>query len=628
LKLHSFQELVSRIVHLSTRDGKPIPITFSGTDAYTSPGKVNIPTLPAGTILTPSQFSIWLGYTIHEGPGHQTHTDLNLYQTTCKQRNNKIFSYILNLLEDIRIENADLKKYPGDRKYLDATHHFVDQKIPNHLANSPDIMGLIYKHLFVHHRNLDTNIIRGNLDPETAKLISEIDLCNSTQDCIILADKIAVYLKQKQEEQDQEQNQENKEENKEENTDQNQNQNSDSIDQDQDNNQESKDTKSNSEEQDQDQSNLESDGENENDENNSNSNNNLNSRNSNDLSSNSHNTDKSPDQDNKSDFNLSPNSASDWQKLTEIKNIIDALKYQIENKEIEKDDSDYNLNNKSIFPPNNILNDRIYVPSNEDLQEYNQTRINASSQILSLKKMFRIYLQAQTKKSQLRGLEEGKLDTQRLHIAACGQTTIFKDQNLKLLPETAIELMIDMSGSMNANLARTAAIILAEALSSIPQIKLSISGFTSNDLAGSTIFRRYDPNSGRQCGMDILQFKNFSEPYQKCRAKLGAIYNTGNTPLGDAYGHALEHIIPRLEPRRIIFLITDGQPEFPQGQNHSDYLLMKKIHRDAKRFNIQTLGLGIGRNLEFLSKYFDQAINISNPQELPKNLLEALKRFI
>jgi cobalamin biosynthesis protein CobT len=244
--------------------------------------------------------------------------------------------------------------------------------------------------------------------------------------------------------------------------------------------------------------------------------------------------------------------------------------------------------------------------------------------------MFRIYLQAQTRKSQLRGLEEGKLDTQRLHIAACGQTTIFKDQNLKLLPETAIELMIDMSGSMNSNLARTAAIILAEALSSIPQIKLSISGFTSNDLNYNSSYNRYriDPNSGRQCGMDILQFKNFSEPYQKCRAKLGAINNSGNTPLGDAYGHALEHIIPRLEPRRIIFLITDGNPEFPQGQNYSDYLLMKKIHHDAQRYHIQTLGLGIGRNLEFLSKYFDQAINISSSQDLPKNLLEALKRFI
>ena len=54
---------------------------------------------------------------------------------------------------------------------------------------------------------------------------------------------------------------------------------------------------------------------------------------------------------------------------------------------------------------------------------------------------------------------------------------------------------------------------------------------------------------------------------------------------------------------------------------------MKKIHATAKRFNIQTLGLGIG-HCEFLSDYFDQAINIMRINDLPKNLLEALKRFI
>jgi cobalamin biosynthesis protein CobT len=242
--------------------------------------------------------------------------------------------------------------------------------------------------------------------------------------------------------------------------------------------------------------------------------------------------------------------------------------------------------------------------------------------------MFRIYLQAQTKKSQIRGLDEGKLDHQRLHVAATGSNLIFKDQSSKLLPETAIELMIDMSGSMNANLARTSAIILSEALNSIPQIKLSISGFTTNDQARPNYnYLAQNPNSGRQNGMDILQFKNFLEPYQKARAKLGAIRSSGMTPLGDAYGKSLEHIISRQEPRRIIFVITDGEPEFTHGKNHSDYLLMKKVHLTAKKYGIQTLGLGIG-NCEFLNSYFDKAINITNIENLPKNLLEALKFFI
>ncbi len=58
-----------------------------------------------------------------------------------------------------------------------------------------------------------------------------------------------------------------------------------------------------------------------------------------------------------------------------------------------------------------------------------------------------------------------------------------------------------------------------------------------------------------------------------------------------------------------------------------DYLLMKKIHNSCKKYQIQTLGLGID-NCEFLNNYFDRAINISETNDLPKNLLIALKSFI
>ncbi len=630
MKHHSFQELTTRIVNLSTRNKKPISVTWSGTDAYTNPKTVNIPTLPSGTILTPHQFLIWLGYVIHEGPGHQTHSDLNLYVNTCQQRNNPQFSYILNLLEDIRIENEDIKIYPGDRKYLDSVHQFVDNKIPIQLAINPDVMGLIYKQLFIHHRNLDTNIIKGNLDPETSQLISEIDSCQSTQDCIILADKVVDYLKQKQnqQKQNQEQNQSTTPQNQNQKSDQNKDQNQNSGDKTDEKDQsktdsQSEDAQSNGSNQ---KTSNETSGDGDGDGLGNESENGNESQQSN-SPGNQANSSQSSEGFDPSDFNFSNSSTQTWQEITEIKNLVKELINQIENNEkIINQTPNQNLQNKSIFPPQNIANDRIYVPSQENLEVYNQTRADCTSQILSLKKMFRIYLQAQTKKSQIRGLEEGKLDFQRLHVISTGQTTIFKDQNLKLLPETAIDLVIDMSGSMNANISRTAAIILAEALNSISQIKLSISGFTTNNQNGRKNYNP-NPNSGRQDAMDILQFKDFTEPYQKCKSKLGAITNSGFTPLGDAYGKAFEHIISRPEIRKIIFLITDGIPEFTHGSNHSDYLLMKKIHLSCKKYKIQTLGLGI-RNCEFLSKYFDQSLNIKKISDLPEKLLIALKSFI
>ncbi len=625
MKPQTFTELTQRIINLSTRERKPISVTFSGTGAHTNPKTVNIPTLPSGTILTQSQFSIWLGYVIHEGPGHQTHTDLNLYESICRQKNNPKFSYLLNLLEDIRIENADIKTYPGDRKYLDSAHLFVDSKIPPALAKSSDIMGLIYKQLFVRHRNLDTHIIQGNLDNETARIISEIDFCSSTQDCINLAEKLFNYLNKKQEEEKQNPSpQENKNqtqsEKDEKSKDQNSNNNPEEV-QEQSSGQgdeETSEENSNEPEPSDDGSENESESEKVEEE--------PSQTNSQENPGNSNEDEASPNPS--YSFNSTNEEIETWQEITEIKNLIKELKDQFE-KVLDKI-PDQNLNGKSIFPPVDITNDRIYVPSREDLQTYNSTRLACSSQILSLKKMFRIYLQAQTKKSQIRGLDEGKLDHQRLFVVSTGSNLIFKDQSSKLLPETAIELMIDMSGSMNSKIARTSAIILSEALNSIPQIKLSISGFTTNNNNYQSRRGYYDinHNSGRVDGMDILQFKNFNEPYQKARAKLGAIKNSGMTPLGDAYGKSLEHIIPRPEPRRIIFLITDGKPEFQHGQNHSDYLLMKKVFLTAKKYNIQTLGLGIGDNTDFLSSYFDKSINITEIENLPKNLLEALKFFI
>lgn len=628
MKLHSFQELTTRIVNLSTRNNTKVSITFSGDTAYTNPKTVNIPALPAGTILSLNQFSIWLGYVLHEGPGHQTHTDLELYSEACKKKSNPQFSYILNLLEDIRIENADISLYPGDRKYLDSVHQFCDDKIPSDLCQNPGILGKIYKELYTKYRNLDTHRIQGKLeDRELTSILDKIRFCSSTQDCIALAETVVEYLKQKQEEKQEEKSQEKQQENNP-NSDNPQDQkNQDKEGEDKDNQDQDKEEENNSDKQDnQDNSREES------------------------LDSSSPNTSSEPqasgsnpktenkktqiEEETKSEeesnsFYFSSNSqALIWQELTEIKNLLEDLKSQNKTEE-KKDTPPPDLKNKSIFPSEDISRDKIYIPSEENLPRFLSTRSKLSSQILALKKMFRIYLQTRSKKAQIRGLEEGKLDPYRLHLAK-SSNLIFKDSTSKPFLDTSIELMIDLSGSMREDITRASAIILAEALSSISQIKLSISGFTTNNSKNRnySYARDIPPNTGRIVGMDIIQFKNFQEPYHKCKAKLGAITTRGNTPLGDAYGKALEHILPQSTPRKIIFLITDGKPEFLCGNNHSDFLLMKRVKTTAKKLGIETIALGVGNSVTFLDDYFDQVAYIKEISVLPQKLMEVLKKAL
>lgn len=609
MKYHSFHELVQRISNLSTRDKKKISITFGGSEAYTDGKRINLPALESGTILNNSQFSIWLGYALHEGPGHLAHSDMEEYISTVKQKSDPVFSQILNILEDVRIENKDISLYPGDRKYLNSTHQFCDDQIPPDKCQNPGLMGLIYKEAFVKYRNFDTGKLQGELKssyPQISRVMSQLPRCQSTGDVIRLADELVNLIPKEQQQEQQKQSQQQT--------------------------QSPTPPQAGGETQDE-------DGENDNDSDSGNNpGNNLDNEqldNQPASKENRANGKGSPGNEQSSNQSDLPTQAQEWNELTEIGNILKTIIEETKN----ENNNNYQTRDsfhdgKMVLPPNNLSNDQIFVPGNENLNQYISTRNALSPQITALKKMFRIHLQAKSKKSFLRGLDEGQLDRERLHVVPTGSSSVFKIKHERQLINTAVELMLDLSASMNDPLVRSAAIVLAEALSSIPQIKLDICGFTTNNKNRTTDHRSYPlriPNIGRLNGMDILVFKDFAEPYIKARARLGGIKKSNYTPLGDAYGKALERILPRSEPRKIIFLVTDGQPEFSKGdERHSEYLLMSHVHKKCQRYHVETLGLGIGdeQTVGFLKPYVDKCDLISSIETLPQTLMSILKGIV
>ena len=591
MKLHSFHELLTRIAHLSTRDGKPIAVTFGGKDAYCTieHGRIraNLPALESGTVLTPHEFSIWMGYGLHECACHPKFTDINLYLDTVKSKNNPTFSTLLNWFEDVYSENADINLYPGDRKYLDSTHQYCDDQIPAEKCQNPQILGLIYKEAYTKYRNLDTKRLQGELAtsyPQISAAMLNLASCKSTSDCIKLAEKILALIPKE--------NKENKENNPQEN-------------QDEDENSQSSNNLSNPKPE------L----------NNGTETNSGPNKNKSDNTDNCNSQPENKDQENKNDLSLT-DQAQAWNTLTEIKNLIQVLtKDQILSPPHTGD---------LCLPPLTLSLDKIFVPGKENLVQYLSTRAALTSQITALKKMFRIYLQSKNRKSWLRGLDEGPtLDLQRLHLVPTSNS-VFKSPHDKYLINTAVELMLDLSASMTEELVRSAAIILAEALSTIPQIKLDICGFkTQYNPVFELYSEHYIKNIGRLSPMEILLFKEFSEPYIKSRARLGGIETTGSTPLGDAYGKALERLVSRSEPRRIIFLVTDGKPQFQRGNSrHNDYILMSHVHSKAKSLHIETIGLDIGRTQTPLESHVDKYLRISSINELPQALMQILKEIV
>jgi nitric oxide reductase activation protein len=275
-----------------------------------------------------------------------------------------------------------------------------------------------------------------------------------------------------------------------------------------------------------------------------------------------------------------------------------------------------------ILPPVSTQHDKIFVPSVQDKAEYEATRAKAAPQITSLKRMLQIYLRSRTKKAWERNLPEGdRLDDDALPNLFAGSKDLFKKRRQTQLIDTAIELVIDESGSMRGQHSRTAAIMCAEALMGVQNVKLSVCGFTTNN------HRLDGKEGGRAVGIDLMLYKDYEESYQHAKGRLGAIGAHNSTPLGDAYGHAYTRILQRTETRRTLWVITDGDPQIPLAdQRHNEFLLMARIHQKCKRAHIETLLLNVGKPInEKARTCADQSVMVSRYEDLPTALMAMIK---
>jgi len=159
-------------------------------------------------------------------------------------------------------------------------------------------------------------------------------------------------------------------------------------------------------------------------------------------------------------------------------------------------------------------------------------------------------------------------------------------------------------------------------LNGIKWLKLDIAGFTTNN----NDYKRLK-DSGRMVALDILLYKDFDEPYMKARGRLGAIKCTGYTPHGEAYGHGLERLIRRKEERRVLWIISDGEPALKLADpSHSEYELMRRSHAKCRHYGIETVGTYVGfRGRHALKSYVDRFSGIDRISQMPQSMMEIIK---
>lgn len=563
--------------YAKARTGRGTHVTFGGRQAYTDGfTHINLPAFPAGTMLTPWQIKVYNGYLDHE-IGHFKYTDMGKLKTWPFTRlSNPLLFNLWNIFEDVRTENLGIKEFPSIKQYLDACTQQIeydkrDTQDPKEIklmeTQAYQLTQAIYREAYETYRNTKdlTFHLKQTIDqfPELAPIKKELTRLKglrNEEDARKLAEDVYALLPKDVDWSAQAQ------------------QlpqgikiifvpfppgDAVPIDQNTDLSQVSVLFVS-----------LSDKGE----------------------------------AKNRLDQTIEAENAEDQAGQTQPKPKLKGGRRQ-------------EWRGATVLPPVGTDHDKIFVKAQEDLGAYQRAKNECSGEIAATKRMLNILLQAKTNKAWERGLPTGRLDGERLASLFTGNTDIFKERRTRQLVDTAVQKMIDESGSMDAAKSQMAAIMTTEAIIGVPRVKLGIAGFTTNH-------HYYQGTGGRQTGLDIMLYKGFDEPYAKCKGRLGAIEDNGATPLGEGYAYGFEALMARKEKRRVLWITTDGDPAIScQDTRHNEFLLMERIFKKCKRNGIIVLVTNIGRMNPRMKEYCHASFSVSSYKEYPKAVLDVMREI-
>lgn len=206
-----------------------------------------------------------------------------------------------------------------------------------------------------------------------------------------------------------------------------------------------------------------------------------------------------------------------------------------------------------------------------------------------------------------------RLMSKRLYRVALGDPRVFARKRERIAANTALHLLIDLSSSMRAlvplgpglerlrsDIALESAFGLALALDAIHGVSLAVSAFPSR--------------SGRESGISTLIRHG-----ERARAQAGAFVQQarGGTPMRGALWYAAADLLARPEPRRVILVLTDGQP--------ADREATGALLAQCTAAGLETLGIGIGIDVSGL---FASSIQVQEIAELKTQLFGAAERLL
>lgn len=242
-------------------------------------------------------------------------------------------------------------------------------------------------------------------------------------------------------------------------------------------------------------------------------------------------------------------------------------------------------------------------------------RVRNASRALQTR-AYRIFEATANKKRKYR--EEGRrVETSRLWRPKTGDYRVFVEKEESPRVNTAVQILVDISNSMNLEdrlqHAIDSSLALAMALSKLNGVKVATATFPAVGSAEASEKER------------VSIIHTFDQRPESNAKRFAAMWSHAYTPTAEVLLWAGREVLSRKETRKIVFVLTDGHPEMPERNRIAYRRLTTEIRTSLEQEGVEVVGLGIGINV---SEIFPASVTVSNLDELAGSVFALMSKTL